>query len=57
MTNDEFDNADFNSGDKVEVRKYFGKEVQSVEFVDFDRRRVNGYCATEIIKHIKNDKR
>ena len=53
MTDKEFDEAQFGYGDYVEIRKYFGKETQEVEFVNFSKRTVNGYCTEEIIKHIK----
>ena len=53
MTNEEFDNTDFRQGDKIEVRKYFGREVEEIEYIDFSSRRVNGYTANEIIKIYK----
>ena len=54
MTNEEFDNTDFRQGDKIEVRKYFGWEVEEIEYINFSSRRVNGYTANEIIKTYKN---
>ena len=53
MTNEEFDNTDFRQGDKILVRKYFGREVEEIEYINFSRRRVNGYTANEIIKTYK----
>ena len=53
MTNEEFDSIDFKAGDEVIVRKYFGKEVQEIEYVNFKHRIVNGYTAAEILAIIK----
>lgn len=53
MTAEEFDRADFRSTDQIEVRRYFGHAIEDVEWVNFDRREVNGYRPTEIIRHIK----
>lgn len=53
MTNYEFDNAEFRCTDEIEVRKYFGREKEHVEWVNFNRREVNGYRPSEIIRHIK----
>ena len=55
MTNEEFDNADFRCTDEIEVRKYFGREKEPVEWVNFNRREVNGYRPSEIIRHIKKE--
>lgn len=55
MTNTEFDNATFCSRDKIVVRRYFRTETERVEWVDFDKRIVNGYKAAEIVEHITID--
>ena len=57
MTNTEFDNAKFCSRDKIVVRRYFRTETERVEWVDFDKRIVNGYKAAEIVEHITIDPR
>jgi hypothetical protein len=57
MTNTEFDNATFCSRDKIVVRRYFRTETERVEWVDFDKRIVNGYKAAEIVEHITIDPR
>lgn len=56
MTNEEFDNDDFGKYDEIVVRRYFRRETERVELVDFEKRTVNGYKPAEIEQHIKNNK-
>ena len=42
MTDEEFDNARFNSNDKIVIRKYFFREVENIKWVDFADRFING---------------
>lgn len=51
MTDEEFDNASFNSNDKITIRKYLFQETENVKWVDFTERIINGYKIEDIIKH------
>lgn len=48
MTDEEFDNASFNSNDKITIHKYFFRETENVKLVDFTERLINGYELEEI---------
>ena len=48
MTDEEFDNASFNSNDKITIHKYFFRETENVKWVDFTERLINGYKLEEI---------
>lgn len=48
MTDEEFDNANFNSNDKIVIRKYFFREIENIKWVDFTERLINGYRLEEI---------
>ena len=52
MTNKEFDNAAFSSRDKIVVRQYFRTFTECVDEVDFEKRTINGYHASQIVEHI-----
>ena len=51
MTDEEFDNACFNSNDKIVIRKYFFREVENIKWVDFADRLINGYTLEEIVEY------
>jgi hypothetical protein len=51
MTDEEFDNASFNSNDKITIRKYLFRETENIKWVDFTERIINGYKIEDIIKH------
>lgn len=55
MTNEEFDRSTFSRRDEITVRRYFRTETERVEWVDFEKRLVNGYKAAEIVEHITID--
>lgn len=55
MTNKEFDNATFSSRDKIVVRQYFRTFTECVDEVDFEKRTINGYHASQIVEHIMID--
>lgn len=55
MTNEEFDRSTFSRRDEITVRRYFRTETERVEWVDFEKRLVNGYKAAEIVEHISTD--
>ncbi len=55
MDNKEFDNTRISSRDEIVVRRYFRQERERVEWVDFDKRTINGYRAAEIIEYVKNE--
>ena len=55
MTKSEFDRDSFGKYDEIVVRRYFRQETERIEWVDFEKRTVNGYRAAEIIEHIKNE--
>lgn len=54
MTNEEFDNTRFGCNDEIVVRRYLSRFIEKVEYVNFERRTINGYQALEIISHIKH---
>ena len=51
MTDEEFDNASFNSNDKITIRKYLFQETENIKWIDFTERIINGYKIEDIIKH------
>ena len=51
MTDEEFDNASFNSNDKITIRKYLFRETENIKWIDFTERIINGYRIEDIIKH------
>jgi len=51
MTDEEFDNASFNSNDKITIRKYLFREIENIKWIDFTERIINGYKIEDIIKH------
>lgn len=51
MTDEEFDNACFNSNDKIVIRKYFFREVENIKWVDFVDRLINGHTLEEIVEY------
>lgn len=51
MTDEEFDDASFNSNDKITIRKYLFRETENIKWVDFTERIINGYKIEDIIKH------
>lgn len=55
MNNREFDNTRISSRDEIVVRRYFRQERERVEWVDFEKRTINGYRAAEIIEYVKNE--
>ncbi|MBO4382210.1 MAG: hypothetical protein IKV77_05170 [Alistipes sp.] len=55
MDNAEFDKIRIGSRDEIVVRRYLGRERQRVEWVNFDRRLINGYSAEEIVEYVKNE--
>ena len=55
MNNKEFDNTRISSRDEIVVRRYFRQERERVEWVDFDKRTINGYRAAEIVEYVKNE--
>lgn len=52
MTDQQFDNTRFGKGDEIEVRNYLKREIEEVEYVNFEHRTINGYKAAEIEKYI-----
>lgn len=56
MTNKDFDKDDFGKYDEIVVRRYFRTETERIEWVDFEKRTVNGYRAADIVEHIKHTK-
>ena len=54
MTDEEFDNACFNSNDKIVIRKYFFREVENIKWVDFADRLINGYTLEEIVEYYES---
>ena len=55
MNNREFDNTRISSRDEIVVRRYFRQEREKVEWVDFEKRTINGYRAAEIVEYVKNE--
>ena len=51
MTDEEFNNTNFNSNDKITIRKYLFQETENIKWIDFTERIINGYKIEDIIKH------
>lgn len=54
MTDEEFDNEQFRIGDEIVFKKYYFRERETIEYIEFVRRKINGYRLSEIIEIIHN---
>lgn len=52
MTDEEFDKECFSAGDEIVFRKYYYRERETIEYINFNCRIINGYRPSEIIEII-----